>query len=108
MDLFDDRVGGVESRRASLPAHWSLQTKEDGTANYYINTLTGEMRSTMPLDDATSFYDAESDEDSITSTIDSSVLEPNYSEESNAKVIKRTISRRLDFFFYPFFFSLSM
>lgn len=47
------------------------------------------MRSTLPFDDSTSFYDYESDEDSITSTIDSSVLDANYSEEfkeGNAKV----------------------
>lgn len=103
IDLFDDRVGGVDQRRNSIPTHWTMQTKEDGSAEYYVNTVTGEMRSTMPFDDATSFYDCESDEDSITSTIDSSVLEPTLSEEGNAKV-RRLLWFDLSFFSLNFFF----
>jgi len=94
-DLFDDRVGSngnESSRRTSLPPNWSIQNREDGSASYYFNTLTGEMRSTYPYDDTASYYDGESDEDSATSTIDSnsrsdSVLEVNFmptSEESIA------------------------
>lgn len=88
-DLFDDRVGGhsTHDRRTSLPPNWSIQDKEDGTASYYFNTLTGEMRSTYPYDDT--FYDVESDEDSITSTIDSnprseSVIEGSYMASSES------------------------
>ncbi|KAL7321682.1 hypothetical protein PS15m_001427 [Mucor circinelloides] len=125
-DLFDDRVGssGNEaSKRISLPPNWSIQNREDGSASYYFNTLTGEMRSTYPYDDAASYYDGESDEDSATSTIDSnsrsdSVLEVNFmptSEESivsdhslkdiqqqQGKWIQRTTPQGL-----PFFYNLS-
>ncbi|KAK4511254.1 uncharacterized protein ATC70_012469 [Mucor velutinosus] len=124
-DLFDDRVGSngnESSRRTSLPPNWSIQNREDGSASYYFNTLTGEMRSTYPYDDTASYYDGESDEDSATSTIDSnsrsdSVLEVNFmptSEESIAsdqslkdfqqqgKWIQRTTPQGL-----PFFYNLS-
>lgn len=116
-DLFDDRVGGhsTHDRRTSLPPNWSIQDKEDGTASYYFNTLTGEMRSTYPYDDT--FYDVESDEDSITSTIDSnprseSVIDGSYmaSNESvnvsdaskdvqSSKWIQRTTPQGLPFFY---------
>ncbi|GAA5795389.1 hypothetical protein HPULCUR_000745 [Helicostylum pulchrum] len=91
-DLFDDRVGGIEAKRYSLPAHWTIENKEDGTASYYLNTLTGEMRSTFPFEDATCFYECESDEDSFTSTIESnSVLDVNYLPNTeDAKWIQRT------------------
>jgi hypothetical protein len=70
VDFFDDKIPDV-NKRASLPANWSIQNREDGSASYYFNTLTGEMRSTYPYDDSTSFYEGESDEESTTSTADS-------------------------------------
>ncbi|KAI8645286.1 ras guanine nucleotide exchange factor domain-containing protein [Parasitella parasitica] len=127
-ELFDDRVGssGNEgSKRTSLPPNWSIQNREDGSASYYFNTITGEMRSTYPYDDSGSFYEGESDEDSATSSIDStsrsdSALEVSYlptSEESivsdhslkdiqhqqqQGKWIQRTTPQGL-----PFFYNLS-
>jgi hypothetical protein len=70
-DLFDDRIEGQSSptKIHSLPVNWSIQTKEDGSASYYFNTITGEMRSTYPYDNA-GFYDGDSDGDSATSTIE--------------------------------------
>ncbi|KAL9553698.1 hypothetical protein MBANPS3_003175 [Mucor bainieri] len=132
-DLFDDKVGSsgnnnnnnddTSNKRTSLPPNWSIQDRDDGSSSYYYNTLTGEMRSTYPYDDAASFYEGESDEDSATSTIDSnsrsdSVLEVNFmptSEESivsdhllkdaqqqQGKWIQRTTPQGL-----PFFYNLS-
>lgn len=71
------------NKRTSLPPNWSIQNREDGSASYYFNTLTGEMRSTYPYDDSTSIFEGESDEDSASSTIDSnsrteSVLDVNF------------------------------
>jgi hypothetical protein len=59
------------TKRTSLPPNWSIQIRKDGSASYYFNTLTGEMRSTYPYDDCNSYYNGESDEDSTSSASDS-------------------------------------
>lgn len=103
--MFDDRVGNIETRRYSLPQHWTIQNKEDGTASYYLNTVTGEIRSTFPFEDvsASSLYDCESDEDSFTSTIDgsSSVFDVSYINNSEDTKVREKKSYNIciyDFF----------
>ncbi|KAI8890855.1 SH3-domain-containing protein, partial [Backusella circina FSU 941] len=44
------KSNGIDSKRASLPSNWTLQTKSDGTPGYYYNSVTGEIRSTYPDD----------------------------------------------------------
>ncbi|RCI05161.1 hypothetical protein CU098_001361, partial [Rhizopus stolonifer] len=71
-NLFDDSVGENYSLENALPSHWIIQTRQDGRASYFLNTLTGEMRSTWPSESSASyFYDASDDEDSGSSTIES-------------------------------------
>ena len=73
--LFDDRVGGpaIADKRMSLPPNWTMQEKQDGSASYYLNNVTGEMRSSYPYDSDVYYNYHSEDEDSATSTVDSHV-----------------------------------
>ncbi|KAI8967027.1 ras guanine nucleotide exchange factor domain-containing protein [Mycotypha africana] len=84
----------LEDKRPSLPINWVMQQGEDGSVCYYINTKTGEMRSSFPYDDASmSVYDGQSssgsdgeneDEEEPLTVLDSTDKDTFYQIYSNA------------------------